>query len=52
MLDQCHTIEPQIPAQSRSVLNVQQMIALTLIVDGAELETAQSSAIDLQTNPT
>ena len=33
MLDQCHNIEPKIPGQIRSVLNVQEMTAQALLVD-------------------
>ena len=41
MLDQCHNIEEKIPAQIRSVLNVQEMMARALLVDRAALEEAQ-----------
>ncbi len=33
MLDQCHNIEPKIPGQIRSVLNVEQALAKALLVD-------------------
>ena len=33
MLDQCHNIEPKIPGQIRSVMNVQEATAKALIVD-------------------
>ena len=33
MLDQCHNIEPKIPAIIRSVLNVQEATAKALLVD-------------------
>lgn len=33
MLDQCHNIEPKIPGQIRSVLNVQEALAKALLVD-------------------
>ena len=33
MLDQCHNVEPKIPGQIRSVLNVQEMTARALLVD-------------------
>ncbi len=33
MLDQCHNIEAKIPAQIRSVLNVQEMTARAFLVD-------------------
>jgi L-rhamnose isomerase / sugar isomerase len=41
MLDQCHNIEPKIPAQIRSVLNVQEAAAKALLVDTAALAAAQ-----------
>jgi L-rhamnose isomerase / sugar isomerase len=41
MLDQCHNIEPKIPGQIRSVMNVQEATAKALMVDQAALETAQ-----------
>jgi L-rhamnose isomerase / sugar isomerase len=41
MLDQCHNIEPKIPAQIRSVMNVQEAIAKALLVDGPALAAAQ-----------
>ncbi len=41
MLDQCHNIEPQIPGQIRSVMNVQEATAKALLVDAAALEAAQ-----------
>jgi L-rhamnose isomerase/sugar isomerase len=41
MLDQCHNIEPKIPAQIRSVMNVQEATAKALLVDSAALATAQ-----------
>ncbi|HZB41674.1 MAG TPA: L-rhamnose isomerase [Ilumatobacter sp.] len=41
MLDQCHNIEPKIPGQIRSVLNVQEMTARALSVDGEALSRAQ-----------
>ena len=33
MLDQCHNIEPKIPGQIRSVMNVQEATAKALLVD-------------------
>ncbi len=33
MLDQCHNIEPKIPAVIRSVMNVQEATAKALLVD-------------------
>jgi L-rhamnose isomerase / sugar isomerase len=41
MLDQCHNIEPKIPAQIRSVMNVQEAVAKALLVDAGELRDAQ-----------
>ena len=43
MLDQCHNIEEKIPAQIRSVLNVQEMTARALLVDRAALDEAEQS---------
>ncbi|MBB2975830.1 L-rhamnose isomerase/sugar isomerase [Microbacterium endophyticum] len=43
MLDQCHNIEKKIPGQIRSVLNVQEMTARALLVDGAALAAAQAA---------
>ena len=50
MLDQCHNVEPKIPGQIRSVLNVQEMTARALLVDGAALDTAQRSGDVLAAN--
>jgi L-rhamnose isomerase/sugar isomerase len=41
MLDQCHNIEPKIPAQLRSVMNVQEATAKALLVDEEALRAAQ-----------
>jgi L-rhamnose isomerase / sugar isomerase len=41
MLDQCHNIEPKIPGQIRSVMNVQEATAKALLVDAGALERAQ-----------
>lgn len=41
MLDQCHNIEPKIPGQIRSVMNVQEAAAKALLVDSDALATAQ-----------
>jgi L-rhamnose isomerase/sugar isomerase len=41
MLDQCHNIEPKIPAVIRSVMNVQEATAKALLVDREALATAQ-----------
>ena len=42
MLDQCHNIEPKIPAQIRSVMNVQEATAKALLVDAEALASAQA----------
>ena len=44
MLDQCHNIEPKIPGQIRSVMNVQEATAKALLVDAAALAAAQRPA--------
>src|SRR6202522_4486520 len=41
MLDQCHNIEPKIPAQIRSVMNVQEATAKALLIDAEALKSAQ-----------
>jgi L-rhamnose isomerase / sugar isomerase len=41
MLDQCHNIEPKIPGQIRSVMNVQEATAKALLVDQDALAAAQ-----------
>ncbi|MFL2000277.1 L-rhamnose isomerase [Microbacterium sp. A1-JK] len=43
MLDQCHNVEEKIPGQIRSVLNVQEMTARALSVDGDALASAQAA---------
>ncbi|HEY3633342.1 MAG TPA: L-rhamnose isomerase [Jatrophihabitantaceae bacterium] len=43
MLDQCHNIEPKIPGQIRSVMNVQEATAKALLVDLPALEAAQAA---------
>ena len=50
MLDQCHNIEDKIPGQIRSVLNVQEMTARALLVDGAALAAAQAAGDVLAAN--
>src|SRR5215831_4637851 len=50
MLDQCHNIEPKIPAQIRSVLNVQEATAKALLVDAAALAAAQRAGDVLGAN--
>ncbi len=41
VLDQCHNIEPKIPAQIRSITNVQEAVAKALLVDADGLKKAQ-----------
>src|SRR4051794_20470263 len=41
MLDQCHNIEPKIPGQIRSIMNVQEAVAKVLLVDTDALAQAQ-----------
>jgi L-rhamnose isomerase / sugar isomerase len=43
MLDQCHNIEPKIPGQIRSVMNVQEATAKALLVDAGVLAAAQQA---------
>ncbi|MBP2477531.1 L-rhamnose isomerase/sugar isomerase [Crossiella equi] len=43
MLDQCHNLEPSVPAMIRSVLNVQEATAKALLVDRGALAAAQHS---------
>jgi len=50
MLDQCHNIEPKIPAQIRSVMNVQEATAKALLVDQDKLAEAQRSGDVLAAN--
>ena len=50
MLDQCHNVEDKIPGQIRSVLNVQEMTARTLLVDTAALTAAQNAGDVLGAN--
>ena len=50
MLDQCHNIEPRIPAQIRSVMNVQEATAKALLVDQPALVTAQAAGDVLGAN--
>ncbi|HEY4753672.1 MAG TPA: TIM barrel protein, partial [Candidatus Limnocylindrales bacterium] len=42
MLDQCHNIEPKVPAMIRSVMNLQETIAKALLVDRERLVAAQA----------
>jgi L-rhamnose isomerase/sugar isomerase len=50
MLDQCHNIEPKIPGQIRSVMNVQEATAKALSVDLPALAAAQSAGDVLGAN--
>jgi L-rhamnose isomerase / sugar isomerase len=50
MLDQCHNIEPKIPAQIRSVMNVQEATAKALLVDMDALAAAQRAGDVLGAN--
>jgi len=43
MLDQCHNIEPKIPAEIRSVMNVQEATAKALLVDTDAVQAARSA---------
>ncbi|MEV0997851.1 L-rhamnose isomerase [Nonomuraea sp. NPDC050202] len=50
MLDQCHNIEPKIPGQIRSVMNVQEATAKALLVDRDALSAAQNEGDVLGAN--
>jgi L-rhamnose isomerase / sugar isomerase len=50
MLDQCHNIEPKIPGQIRSVMNVQEATAKALLVDWPALSAAQHAGDVLAAN--
>jgi L-rhamnose isomerase / sugar isomerase len=50
MLDQCHNIEPKIPAQIRSVMNVQEATAKALLIDAEALGAAQQAGDVLGAN--
>jgi L-rhamnose isomerase/sugar isomerase len=50
MLDQSHNIEPKIPAQIRSVMNVQEAVAKALLVDADALKSAQLAGDVLAAN--
>jgi L-rhamnose isomerase/sugar isomerase len=50
MLDQCHNIEPKIPGQIRSVMNVQEATAKALLVDTEALAVAQQAGDVLGSN--
>jgi L-rhamnose isomerase/sugar isomerase len=50
MLDQCHNIEPKIPGQIRSVMNVQEATAKALLIDAGALAAAQAAGDVLEAN--
>ncbi|KRE33670.1 rhamnose isomerase [Mycobacterium sp. Soil538] len=50
MLDQCHNVEEKIPGQIRSVMNVEEMAARTLLVDTEALRIAQDDGDVLGAN--
>jgi L-rhamnose isomerase/sugar isomerase len=50
MLDQCHNIEPKIPAMIRSVMNLQETFAKALLVDREALLAAQATGDVLEAN--
>ena len=50
MLDQCHNIEPKIPGQIRSIMNVQEATAKALLVDQGALTSAQADGDVLGAN--
>ncbi len=50
MLDQCHNIEPKIPGQIRSIMNVQEATAKALLVDTNALTDAQQAGDVLGAN--
>jgi len=50
MLDQCHNIEPKIPGEIRSVMNVQEAVAKALLIDAEELAAAQQAGDVLGAN--
>jgi L-rhamnose isomerase / sugar isomerase len=50
MLDQCHNIEPKVPGQIRSVMNVQEATAKALLVDREALDAAQRAGDVLGAN--
>jgi L-rhamnose isomerase/sugar isomerase len=50
MLDQCHNIEPKIPAVIRSVMNLQEAFAKALLVDLTALRAAQIAGDVLEAN--
>ena len=50
MFDQCHNLEPKVPAMIRSVMNVQEATAKALLVDAEALAEAQRTGDVLGAN--
>jgi L-rhamnose isomerase/sugar isomerase len=50
MLDQCHNVEEKVPAEIRSVMNVQEATAKALLVDREALASAQAAGDVLGAN--
>lgn len=50
MIDQCHNIEPKLPAMIRSVMNLQEAFAKALLVDREALVAAQAAGDVLEAN--
>ncbi|MGW5362225.1 L-rhamnose isomerase [Actinopolymorpha pittospori] len=50
MLDQCHNLEPKVPAMVRSIMNVQEATAKALLVDSDALAAAQRDGDVLGSN--
>ncbi len=50
MIDQCHNIEPKMPAMIRSVMNLQEVFAKALLVDREALLAAQAAGDVLEAN--
>src|SRR5262245_14292041 len=50
MLDQCHNIEPKIPAMIRSVMTLQETFARALLIDTPALQAAQERGDVLEAN--
>ena len=50
MLDQCHNVEPKIPAMIRSVMTLQETFSRALLVDHEALRAAQESGDVLEAN--
>ena len=50
MLDQCHNVEPKIPAMIRSVMTLQETLARALLVDHEALRAAQAAGDVLEAN--